>query len=294
MATIDVQIINGFVDGGQGGNPAGVVLEAGRFTREQKQRIAARVGLSETAFVSESQVADFKLEFFTPTRQIAHCGHATIATFSYLAQSGRIRGPHSSKETIDGIRAIEIVEGRAFMQQLAPRYIDPLDEGVTDGEILASLGLAPGDLLAGRRPVVVYTGNRFLIAPLVDEAAVLRCEPRHGQISAISERLGLIGYYVFSRETRIAGRDAGARMFAPFYGIPEESATGMAAGPLGCYLYDVLGLRKARMVIEQGRLMQPASPSELIVDLALENGAITGLMAGGFGAVSRVVAVETD
>ncbi|WP_245823732.1 PhzF family phenazine biosynthesis protein [Photobacterium proteolyticum] len=46
----------------------------------------ASFGLSETAFVSQSDVADFKLAFFTPNRRIAHCGHATIATFSCLTQ----------------------------------------------------------------------------------------------------------------------------------------------------------------------------------------------------------------
>ena len=48
---VKVQIINAFVDNGQGGNPAGVVLNADKFTNEQKLAIAAKVGLSETAFI---------------------------------------------------------------------------------------------------------------------------------------------------------------------------------------------------------------------------------------------------
>ena len=52
------------------------------LSNEQKILIAQKVGLSETAFFSKSTVTDFKLDFFTPTRQIAHCGHATIAAFS--------------------------------------------------------------------------------------------------------------------------------------------------------------------------------------------------------------------
>lgn len=99
---VHVQIVNAFVDNGEGGNPAGVVLDAQRYSQEQKQRIAALAGLSETAFISPSDSADFKLEFFTPNRQIAHCGHATIASFSYLRQMGRIAGTQTSKETIDG------------------------------------------------------------------------------------------------------------------------------------------------------------------------------------------------
>jgi PhzF family phenazine biosynthesis protein len=101
---IDVQILNAFVDNNRGGNPAGVVLNADDLTNEQKLKIASKIGLSETAFVSRSASADFKLDFFTPTRQIAHCGHATIATFSYLSQTGLIKSTASSKETIDGRR----------------------------------------------------------------------------------------------------------------------------------------------------------------------------------------------
>ena len=67
---IEIQIINAFIDGESGGNPAGVVLDADKFSAMQKLKIAAKVGLSETAFVSSSKSADFKLDFFTPKRQI--------------------------------------------------------------------------------------------------------------------------------------------------------------------------------------------------------------------------------
>jgi PhzF family phenazine biosynthesis protein len=88
---IQVQIVNAFTDNDLGGNPAGVVLDADELNAQQKISIAAKVGLSETAFVSSSNSAAYKLDFFTPTRQIAHCGHATIATFSYLRQLNRIK-----------------------------------------------------------------------------------------------------------------------------------------------------------------------------------------------------------
>jgi len=52
------------------------------------------------AFVSPSRTANFKLEFFTPTRQISHCGHATIATFSYLVQQGLLDGARGSTDRL--------------------------------------------------------------------------------------------------------------------------------------------------------------------------------------------------
>lgn len=287
---VEIHVVNAFIDGDAGGNPAGVMLDADRFNKEQKRLIAAQVGLSETAFVSRSASADFKLEFFTPTRQIAHCGHATIATFSYLQQTGKIGKAKSSKETIDGNREIHIEGEMAFMQQRAPRYTD-LDQATLDAA-LASVRLARDDLLDGCEPVVVNTGNNFLIVPLKNEAAVRRADPQLAAITALSEQLDLIGYYLFSPDTQVADRDAGTRMFAPRYGITEEAATGMAAGPLACFLHDRLQRTKALMLIEQGRLMSPPSPSLIQVQLEITDGRIQGLRAGGKAKLVKSIKLE--
>lgn len=45
----------------------------------QKLEIAKKLGYSETAFVSDSRIADFELQYFTSTEEVALCGHATIA-----------------------------------------------------------------------------------------------------------------------------------------------------------------------------------------------------------------------
>lgn len=293
MTEVTVHIVQAFVAGDRGGNPAGVVLDAGTLTAAQKQAVAAQVGYSETAFVSPSTTADFKLDFFTPTRQIAHCGHATIGTFSYLVQSGRLRGTHSSKETIDGRREIILRGDMAFMQQSAPRYAIPAARAprATTAAILYALALDGRHLLDGREPLVVSTGVRFVLVPLRDATAVRAVQPDLAAIATLSEALDAIGFYVFSRETEGHGRDAGARMFAPAYGIPEESATGMAAGPLACYLYDRLGIRQARFVVEQGYLMTPPSPSLLTAELQLVEERIEGLMVGGRGVVSHAMRV---
>ena len=97
---VQITVVNAFTDNGLGGNPAGVVLDTDNLNIQQKQSVASKIGLSETSFVSSSSSAAFKLEFFTPNRQIAHCGHATIATFSYLRQINRIKDGVSSKETV--------------------------------------------------------------------------------------------------------------------------------------------------------------------------------------------------
>lgn len=286
---VEAQIVNAFVYNNQGGNPAGVVLDADRFTNDEKLKIASKVGVSETAFVSKSGSADFKLDFFTPNRQIAHCGHATIATFSYLAQLGRVSHKNSSKETIDGRREIVLADDLAFMEQRAAQYIEPTH---LREKILRSLQLQESDLIENKPIVVGNTGNSFLLIPIRSQAILKNLQPNMEVIHEISDALDLIGFYPFTVETFDPKNDASTRMFAPRYAIVEEAGTGMAAGPLACYLYDFLGIKKTRILIEQGWLMTPRSPSQIIVDLEITNEKIQKLMAGGKGIVSQKKLIE--
>jgi PhzF family phenazine biosynthesis protein len=289
---IDVQIVNAFIDGSTGGNPAGVVVDANTLTAAQKLKVAQRVGLSETAFVSASDAATIKLEFFTPTRQIAHCGHATIATFSLLRQLGVVGEGHLSKETIDGNRDILVDGEMAFMEQRSPKYTQVAATSELGGRVVASLGLTQTKLLNGVDPFVVNTGNAFLLVPLPDERSVAELRPHLGLIESLSHELDLVGYYVFSTTTKVQGRHAGTRMFAPRFGIPEEAGTGMAAGPLACFLHDHLGVEDREIFIEQGWLMQPPSPSVIKVVLELADGKISRLMAGGTARAISSLRVE--
>lgn len=289
LKKIEVQLINAFVDNNKAGNPAGVVLNTDNLTNGQKLKIASKVGLSETAFVSKSKMADFKLDFFTPNRQIAHCGHATIATFSYLSQLGLIENPVSSKETIDGTREILIQGNLAFMEQKPPSYIEVKDH---KDKILNALGLSEKDLLTNAPILIVNTGNSFAIIPIANDDILKNIIPNFDLITQISEEFDLIGFYVFCEQTDDKARDVNTRMFAPRYGIEEEAGTGMAAGPLACYLYDKLGIKKDRILIQQGWFMNPPSHSLISVDLSLDNGKITKLMAGGKGIPMTTMTIE--
>jgi PhzF family phenazine biosynthesis protein len=277
MKEVIVKIVYAFSIQGTGGNPAGVVLNANSLTNEEKQIIAAQVGLSEIAFVSSSNKADFKLDFFTPTRQIAHCGHATIAAFTYLKQNRFIKKDKSSKETIDGIRDIYFTNGMAYMEQTSPTY---LKVDLELPEILQSLNIKANDLLKNFLPVIINTGNSFLIIPVKDTSLLQNLLPNQESIKKYSEKHGLIGYYAFAKSTE-EDYVATARMFAPVYGINEESATGMAAGPLASYLFDNNFTKETTLIIKQGEYMTTPSPSKIYINLVLEKNKIIKLYAGG-------------
>ena len=286
---VTVQILNAFAENGKGGNPAGVVLNADELTAKNKLEIARKVGFSETSFVSKSKTEDFKLDFFTPNKQIAHCGHATVATFSYLKQIGALKSDRSSKETIDGSRKIKMIGDLAFMEQLAPKYLDVSHK---ESDILKSLGLSKTDLLLNAPIQLVNTGNSFILIPVKSKEILNSIVPDLNLITEVSKEFDLIGYYVFSTDMESTAYDATSRMFAPSYGIEEEAGTGMAAGPLASYLFDVLKMEQSSFKIQQGKYMKVPSPSLIVVNLQIEKEEIMGLMAGGVGLLQREIEID--
>ena len=291
MRKVKVNIVSAFVENNKGGNLAGVVLNADNLSTIEKLEIANKVGLSETAFVSKSAIANFKLEFFTPNKQIAHCGHATIAAFSYLKQLNLLNTELSFKETIDGIRKIKLQGEQAFMEQLAPRYINVSQK---QEQILKSLGIKASDLIPNAPIQLINTGNSFIIIPVNSIQVLKDINPDYELINQISEEFDLIGYYLFTQDLKNPDRDATTRMFGPRYGILEEAGTGMAAGPLACYFHDILNIQKSRFLIQQGKFMKEPSPSLIIVDLILENNRIKSIMAGGKGMLKTQIEIEVS
>ncbi len=283
MAQVEVFQVSAFIDGEAGGNSAGVVVDGDRYTDAERQRIAAQTGFPETAFVGSSTSADLRLAFFTPTKPIPHCGHATVASFAQLSALGRIADGEFINETVDGPRRVRVSEGTVFMEQLHPE-LGPLGEA-SHQALLEALGIEAADLLPGSAPSLAHNGNGCLLVPLKDEATLAALKPDMDAVASLSEREKLIGLYAFA--PKAGERQAAVRMFAPAYGIPEEAATGMMGGPLGYWLGRVKGLLGDRFLLEQGRLMHPPSPSLLEVRLEPAH-----LWVGGRAKAARRIQVE--
>jgi PhzF family phenazine biosynthesis protein len=291
MPRIIVATLNAFAATANGGNPAGVVLDADHLDETSMQRIAARAGMSETAFVQKSAAADFKIRFFTPAAEVDLCGHATIATFSHLFGLRRIRAGRYTQETKAGILGVEVrADGTVFMEQTLPVF-----ESAIDGkEIAASLGKG-ADSLAPDMPVqIVSTGLPDTMVPIVSLRELSSLEPDFDKITDISKKLGAVGYHAFSLETKF-GSTAHCRNFAPLYGIPEEAATGTSSGALACYLFKhgkVTEEQARTIVFEQGYGM--GRPSEIFVRLDIKDKDIAGVHVGGRATPAKEIIFESE
>jgi trans-2,3-dihydro-3-hydroxyanthranilate isomerase len=160
-------------------------------------------------------------------------------------------------------------------------------EAFERAEIERALGLATEDI-DERLPIeVVSTGFPILVVPVRTLSALSRCRVNAGLLSEAYTRAGASLCYAFTRETREGSpSEAHARSFVPDAGIPEDPATGGAAGPLAAYLvnHDALAIEPDdgayRFRIEQGDFME--RPSRINVEVKGGRGAaIERVRVGG-------------
>lgn len=286
---INVYTLNSFAKTKEGGNPAGVVMNADSLSEEEMRKIAAVLGFSETAFVLQSNVADFKVRFFTPNEEVDLCGHATIATFYAMSSLNLLKQGKYEQETRAGILGIEIHNDNfVMMNQSIPVFSEVIDKD----EVADSLNISPSQITADLLVQVVSTGLRDIMVPVRSIEILDAIKPDMKKVKEISQKYNTVGYHVFSLES-LHGANAYCRNFAPLYGIPEESATGTSSGALGCYLYHYGKINEdqaSNIIFEQGYSMK--RPSEIRVSLAIKENKISEVKVGGRGMNLTLTEVE--
>ncbi len=270
--------LNSFAKSIEGGNPAGVVLDADDLSERDMKKIAEIIGFSETAFVLKSEKADFRVRFFTPNEEVDLCGHATIATFHVLASQAFLGPGRYSQETKAGVLEVEVREGTSIMMA---QNLPVFSEIIGKEEIATSLHITSGEMPDDLPVQIVSTGLRDIFVPVRTLKILNSISPDFEKVTEISRKYDTIGYHVFTLES-LHGSSAHCRNFAPLYGIPEESATGTSNGALACYLFKYGKLRtdpESPITIEQGYSM--GKPSEIVVCLETRAGGVSGVKVGG-------------
>ncbi|MBQ7087293.1 MAG: PhzF family phenazine biosynthesis protein [Clostridia bacterium] len=274
---MDIYVASAFAKDGKGGNKAGVMVENIPETAAEKLNIARIMGYSETAFVSNSDKADFKLEYFTPAEEVPLCGHATIATFTVLSQLGKLNKTEYTIETGAGILRIKLQSDMIFMEQNLPEFSEKLSASEFEDVINAA------DIGKNYPIQIVSTGLRDIMLPIKDEKALSQLRPDFAAMTELSRAKNVVGVHAFALKNDSI--TAVCRNFAPLYDIDEESATGTSNCALAGYLWNY-GIKKDRYIFEQG--YELGSPSEIIVDISNEGDEITSVFVGGKGYVNEI------
>ncbi|RYZ43302.1 MAG: PhzF family phenazine biosynthesis protein [Myxococcaceae bacterium] len=283
---MQVQIIDAFTRTPGKGNRAGVMLDASSLDAPTMQRVAAVVGVSETAFVlSRPEDPTVRLRYFTPVDEIAFCGHATVATFHLLAEKGLLRSP--------GVYRLECAAGTLDIE-LEPRgvggtqvwIVTPQPEAQPSPVTLEALMPTLGGTAAqvDTRLPVIRQGHRLMV-PLTRREDLESLAPRGAAMNALLMPHGVRGVYLFTREAKEEGSVAQSRYFVPGFGILEDPVTGSAAGPLAAYLVEHGVLRLPEQGgtvssrIEQGDTL--GKPGRIDIEVTGRPGHIERARVGG-------------
>jgi PhzF family phenazine biosynthesis protein len=232
--------VDAFADRPFTGNPAAVVPLQEWLADDVLQAIAEENNLAETAFTIEAAdgEADYELRWFTPTVEVALCGHATLASGHVLLGEKdklRFRTRRSGILVVsrdgDGYR-LDLPQTRvalATKEQL--REVIARDgAGIVD--IVSRDGAsdsAPPDLYLS------YEGSEGVaILLFADEAAVRALRPD-------MKRLAEIDYMVIATAPGGGEHDVVSRVFVPAWGVDEDPVTGSAHAALTPFWAERLG-----------------------------------------------------
>ncbi|MET9669357.1 PhzF family phenazine biosynthesis isomerase [Streptomyces sp. NPDC006475] len=255
-----------FTNDPAGGNPAGVVLDASGLDDEAMLRIAAEVGYSETAFITDRVEASrrFRVRYFSPLTEVAFCGHATVALAAAIADRlgpGEIvldtrAGEVPVTTTVDGDGVVSATL-TSVPTRSRPALSTELDEA------LKALGWVPEDLDPALPPHVAFAGNDHLVLAVGSRERLADLDYDFDGLADVMRRHGWTTLLLLWRESPERFH---ARNPFPVGGVVEDPATGAAAASLGGYLR-TLGLvtGPARITIRQGEDM--GRPSDLLIDV---------------------------
>jgi trans-2,3-dihydro-3-hydroxyanthranilate isomerase len=214
-----------FTDTPLAGNQLAVFTDARGLPEDRLQPLARELNLSETVYVYPAEDGGHaKIRIFTPTKELAFAGHPTLGSAFILA--GPLQLEEIRLETGAGVIPVRLEREGAritfgWMAQLVPD-VRPYEDA---NELLAALCVERSVL-----PVEVYdNGLETVCVTLESEESVAALQPDLGALAHLPGGMNVSCFAGGNRKWK-------TRMFAPASGVPEDPATGSAAGPLACHL----------------------------------------------------------
>ena len=257
MPSFRYAVADVFTDRPLQGNQLAVFTDAREIPEETLQRLAREINFSETVFVYPAEEGGHaRIRIFMPTSEVPFAGHPVLGTAFVLG------GPTGFDEIVleTGVGpvpvALERADGRLVfgrMRQPVPT-VEPFPH---PDALLDALGVESSAL-----PIELYdNGMANAYVALPDEDAVAALAPDMRALARLDAVLGSPGFGA----NCFAGEGARwkTRMFAPADGVPEDPATGSAAGPLACHLarHGLIGFGDEIEISQGAELGRPARSS---------------------------------
>lgn len=233
-------IVDVFAEEKYAGNQLGVFRHGKNLSDTEMQRIAKEVNYSETTFILSEEERDggYDVRIFTPEEELPFAGHPTLGT-AYVIQQEIIK--ESVKKVILNLKIGQIPvsfnysQGKVdimWMEQKPPIFGEILDKA----KVSKVLSLEENDI-DDRFPIQeVSTGVPSIIVPLKTLDAVKHSRVAKDMYFDLIKDTEAKAILIFCAETYSGENDLNVRMFADYYGVPEDPATGSSNGCLAAYL----------------------------------------------------------
>jgi predicted PhzF superfamily epimerase YddE/YHI9 len=215
--------VDAFTDKPFAGNPAGVCILPAPRDAGWMQDVAREMNLAETAFLHRENDG-YRLRWFTPTVEVALCGHATLASAHVLWEGGHL--PSSAPARFHTLSGLLTAERRGAWIELDFPAIAAAPAEPPPG-LLNALSVQPRALGRSRFDYLVEVDSEDTVRAVAPDFAAL------GRIDAR-------GIIVTSRAST-PGFDFVSRFFAPASGINEDPATGSSHCTLAPHWSERLG-----------------------------------------------------
>jgi PhzF family phenazine biosynthesis protein len=203
--------VDSFTDVPFKGNPAGVMIVDKGCDSAWMQNIAMEMNLSETAFVIPA-VGSFEIRFFTPTNEVALCGHATLASAHILYELGLVKLTDTINFKAQG-GDLFVKKDLGWIAMNFPRY--SLAKIITPQGFKDALGF---------NSLETYSSSyNWIIAIAGSEEEIARANPDFENLKASG-----LGHLMITARSSSPDADFVVRCFAPALGINEDPVTGSA------------------------------------------------------------------
>ena len=203
--------VDAFTDKPFHGNPAGVMLINGEMTSDWMQNIAMEMNLSETAFIIPNEKG-YQVRYFTPTREVPLCGHATLASSHIIYELG-LKYKHEIIEFKAEGADLSISKENDWIIMSFPKY--PISKIEILKDFKKSIGFEPIEMYSS-----IYD---WIIAVAENERHISDSEPDF----ELMKKNGL-GHLMITAKSDSRQADFVVRCFAPSSGINEDPVTGSA------------------------------------------------------------------
>jgi trans-2,3-dihydro-3-hydroxyanthranilate isomerase len=223
VASLSYVVADVFTDTALTGNQLAVFTDGRAADDELMQRLAKEMNYSESVFVLPAENGGHaRIRIFTPATELPFAGHPVLGSAFVLAaplQLGQI-----NLETGAGVVPVTLEREGAnitfgWMSQPIPQH-EPFAEADAVQELLGFRSELPVELY--------HQGPGFAYFELESKEALAALDPDFGALGRITD----YGISCFAG----SGTSWKTRMFAPSSGVPEDPATGSAAGPLALHL----------------------------------------------------------